>query len=83
MSSALTGSVGDKNAFTISESAVATIPKVVSVSVSGTDVILTLDNPIVSGTTVQVSYGPTGTSNLTNTTTTVQGFTAQSVENTQ
>lgn len=79
MSSALTGSLGDPAAFTISGA--ASNPTVSSVAVSDTTVTLTLNSPIVnSDSSVTVSYSKTGTNDLT-TGTPVENFTGQSVTN--
>lgn len=80
MSSTLTAGNGDKGAFTISGSSLNA--KVNMVSVSGSIVTLTLDNSIKNGESIQVSYNPTGTNNLTNGTTPVASFIGKTVTNT-
>jgi len=78
MSSALTGTVGDPLAFTVSGGTSALV--VSNVTVSGTTVTLTLNGTMATGETITVSYSRTGTSDLTNGTL-VSNFTGFVVSN--
>lgn len=65
MSSALTGSLADPEAFKISGA--ASVPTVTNAAVSGTKVILTLSSEIANtDSNVLVSYAKTGNNDLTN-----------------
>ena len=78
MSSALTNTEGDPAAFTVS--GVASSPTVSTVSVLGTEVMLSLSEEIVGTDTPAVSYTHTGTNDLTNGTL-VTDFSDQAVTN--
>ena len=79
MSSALTGTSADKNAFSITGLS-PTNPSVTGVTVIGTTVTLTLNSPITSADIPKVSYTASGTNDLTNGTK-VANFSNQAVTN--
>ncbi|NTW72560.1 MAG: hypothetical protein HGA49_10025, partial [Eubacteriaceae bacterium] len=79
MSSPLTGTLADPDAFSISGA--ATSPTVTGAAISGTSVTLTLSAKIAYGETITLSYTKTGTNNLTNGTE-VANFTGRAVTNT-
>ena len=80
MTSALTGTQGDKTAFTVA--GVASNPSVTAVTVSDTSVTLTLDNAIVYGDgPITVSYAHSGIDDLTDGVMPVVDFADQAVTN--
>ena len=80
MTSALTGTQGDKTAFTVA--GVALNPSVTAVTVSDTSVTLTLDNAIVYGDgPITVSYAHSGIDDLTDGVMPVVDFADQAVTN--